>query len=48
MTKHYIPKPIYSLLLVMAILTSCNGQVKTVVQNEKDNTLTGQAKIPPS
>lgn len=46
MTKHYIPKPIYSLLLVMAILTSCNGQVKTVVQNEKDNTLTGQAKIP--
>jgi ligand-binding sensor domain-containing protein len=46
MTKHYIPKPIYSLLLVMAILTSCNGQVKTVVQNEKDNTLTGQATIP--
>lgn len=34
MAKHYILKPIYSLLLFMAILTSCNGQVKTIAQSE--------------
>jgi ligand-binding sensor domain-containing protein len=29
MTKYYLHKPIYSLLLVLIFLTSCNGQTKT-------------------
>jgi ligand-binding sensor domain-containing protein len=34
MTKYYIHKPIYSLLLVLTFLTSCNGQVKSTTQSE--------------
>jgi hypothetical protein len=35
MTKHFLNKPIYSLLLILAFLTSCNGQTKT--QSHTDN-----------
>lgn len=34
MTKYYVHKPIYSLLLVLIFLTSCNGQSKTVPQTD--------------
>ena len=49
MTKHYLHKPIYSLLLVVAFLTSCNGQTKTQSQTDsvteaKTNPI-GQPKI---
>ena len=37
MTKFYIDKPIYSLLLVLTFLTSCNGQTST--QSQADNKL---------
>lgn len=46
MTKHYISKTIICLLLAMAFLTSCNGQIKTVRQKDNENPLSGQAKIP--
>jgi ligand-binding sensor domain-containing protein len=46
MTKNFFNKPIYSLLLVLTFLTSCNGQVKPVTQKDNENTLSGQAKIP--
>jgi ligand-binding sensor domain-containing protein len=46
MTKNFLNKPIYSLLLVLTFLTSCNGQVKPVTQKDNENTLSGQAKIP--
>jgi len=45
-TKNFLNKPIYSLLLVLTFLTSCNGQVKPVTQKDNENTLSGQAKIP--
>jgi ligand-binding sensor domain-containing protein len=34
MTKHYIYKPICSLLIALTFLTSCNGQVKTTIQSK--------------
>ena len=34
MIKHFINKPIYSLLLVFIFLTSCNGQTKTQPQTD--------------
>ncbi len=46
MTKNFLNKPIYSLLLVFTFLTSCNGQVKPVTQKDNEITLSGQAKIP--
>jgi ligand-binding sensor domain-containing protein len=46
MTKYFLIKPIYSLLLVLFFLTSCNGQVKPITQKENDTSLIGQAKIP--
>ncbi len=42
---NFFNKPIYSLLLVLTFLTSCNGQVKPVTQKDSENTLSGQAKI---
>jgi ligand-binding sensor domain-containing protein len=48
MTKNFLNKPIYSLLLVLTFLTSCNGQVKPVTQKDNEDTLSGQAKIPKS
>jgi len=44
MTNNFFNKAIYSLLFVMVILTSCNGQVKPIVQN--DMTSIGSDKIP--
>jgi ligand-binding sensor domain-containing protein len=46
MTKHFLKKIVYSLLLVLAFLTSCNGQVKPILQKENDSTLTGKVKLP--
>lgn len=46
MTRYYLNKPIYSLLIALFFLTSCNGQVKPVLQKENENTLAGQTKIP--
>jgi len=46
MTKNYFHKPVYSLLLTLAILTSCNGQVKPVGKNQNDITIPAQDKIP--
>ena len=49
MTMYYLNKPIYSLLLILAFLTSCNGQTKT--QSQTDNpgelkaSLQGQPKL---
>jgi len=49
MTKYYIHKPIYSLLLALTFLTSCNGQTKTQPQTDNGGelkaTLTGQPKL---
>lgn len=49
MTKYYIHKPIYSLLLALTFLTSCNGQTKTQPQTDNGSelkaTLTGQPKL---
>lgn len=49
MTKHFLYKPIYSLLLVLIFLTSCNGQTKTLPQtnslSELKASLTGQPKL---
>lgn len=47
MTKNYLHKPIYSLLIALIFLTSCNGQVKPVTQDGKENTLSGHVKLPP-
>lgn len=46
MTRYYIHKPIYALLIALIFFTSCNGQVKPVTQKDNENTLSGQAKIP--
>lgn len=47
MIKNYFnTKPIYSLLFVLTCLTSCNGQIKQVAQNDHENSISGQAKIP--
>jgi ligand-binding sensor domain-containing protein len=48
MIKHFKLKPIYSLLLILTALTSCNGQVKPATQKDNENGLSGQAKIPKS
>ena len=49
MTNHFLNKPIYTLLLVLIFLTSCNGQSKTLPQTESSNelkaSLTGQPKL---
>ena len=49
MTNHFLNKPIYTLLLVLIFLTSCNGQSKTLPQTESPNelkaSLTGQPKL---
>ena len=48
MTKNFLNKPIYSLLLVLAFLTSCNGQNKTqplVFVSEPKTTSGGQPKL---
>ena len=47
MTKYYIHKPIYSLLLVLTFLTSCNGQTKTPTDkySETKPTPVGQPKL---
>ncbi len=50
MTKYFLNKPIYSLLLVLIFLTSCNGQTKILPQtdspSELKTSLTGQPKLP--
>ncbi len=46
MTKYFVYKPISSLLLILTILTSCNGQVKPITQKENNASQIGQAKIP--
>ena len=46
MIENYRNKPTYSLLIALIFLISCNGQVKSVTQKDKENTLSGQAKIP--
>ena len=43
MTIHYLGRPIYSLLLVLTFLTSCNGQTNT--QSQTDSQPTGQLKL---
>ncbi len=49
MTEYYIHKPIYSLLLALTFLTSCNGQTKTKAptdnQSETKLTPVGQPKL---
>jgi ligand-binding sensor domain-containing protein len=49
MIKYYKHKPIYTLLLALTFLTSCNGQIKTQSQtdntNELNASLTGQPKL---
>lgn len=49
MTKYYLHKPIYSLLLVLIFSTSCNGQTKlhsqTINQNETKTIPIGQPKL---
>lgn len=49
MTKHYIHKPVYSLLLTFIFLTSCYGQTSTQLQTDKKtkakSNSTGQAKL---
>lgn len=49
MTKYYINKPIFSLLLLLTFLTSCNGQNKTQLQKEHQSetkkNLIGQPKL---
>ncbi len=39
MIKNYIRKPIYTLLLALTFLTSCNGQIKTQSQTDNPNEL---------
>jgi ligand-binding sensor domain-containing protein len=46
MSKNDFSKPIFSLLFVLLILSSCNGQVKPIAQKESDQQLPGQVKIP--
>jgi len=48
MTKKYLHKPIYSLLLVLIFLASCNGQTKTKSQTDnkpEPKFSTGQPKL---
>ena len=47
MTKHLLNKPIYSLLLVLIFLTSCNGQIKTksAYAIELKSSFAGQPKL---
>ncbi len=49
MTKYYLKKTIYALLLVLFFLTSCNGQTKTQSQTENQSetktTPIGQPKL---
>jgi ligand-binding sensor domain-containing protein len=49
MTKHFLNKPIYSLLLVLIFLTSSNGQTKTLPQTDSPSelkaSLTKQPKL---
>lgn len=40
MTKYYLHKPIYSLLLVLVFFTSCNGQAKTQTADKQSETET--------
>ena len=44
MTNYFFNKAIHSLLFILVIITSCNGQVKPIVQN--DITSIGSDKIP--
>lgn len=44
MTNYYIHKPIYSLLIVLTLLTSCSGQTKT--QPQTDNVSELKASLP--
>lgn len=46
MTKLNLNQSIGSLLLVVTILSSCNGQVKPVVQKDNETIIVGQKKIP--
>ncbi|OYU96570.1 MAG: hypothetical protein CFE21_09305 [Bacteroidetes bacterium B1(2017)] len=39
-------KQVLNLFICLVILTSCNGQGKPPVQNEKDTTMMGQDKLP--
>lgn len=39
-------KPVSTLFIVLVFFTSCNGQVKPIVQKENETTLIGKAKIP--
>ena len=49
MTKYYLHKPIYAMLLVSLFFTSCNGQTKTQPQADSVSKLntnpTGQPKL---
>lgn len=49
MTKDFLNKPIFSLLLVLIFLNSCNGQTKTLPQTDSPSelkaSLTGQPKL---
>lgn len=45
MRKYKLHKPIYTLLLALTILTSCNGQTDTPSQTEKPSEL--QSSLPP-
>ncbi len=47
MNTFFLKTQTFTLLTILIIFTSCNGQVKPVVQNDNDNTPTGQVKIPP-
>ncbi len=47
MTKHFLNKPIYSLLLVLIFLTSCNGQTKTLPQTDSPSELKASLKGQP-
>lgn len=47
MNTFFLKTQTFTLLTILIIISSCNGQVKPVVQNDIDNTPTGQVKIPP-
>ena len=45
MNLYSLQKTIYALLMAFVLLSACNGQNKTVKQNNHDNTMPGQTKI---
>jgi ligand-binding sensor domain-containing protein len=47
MNKYFFKIKFVIVLMILVLITSCNGQVKSVTQKGNENALRGQAKIPP-